>query len=71
MSDQKVTVNLAPGLCTMLGVLFVALKLCGVINWSWLWVLGPFWIPVCLFLLFVGFLLTMGALAYIIGERMK
>jgi hypothetical protein len=27
----------------LLGVLFVALKLLKVINWSWFWVLAPFW----------------------------
>jgi len=26
-------------------VVFVTLKLCGIINWSWWWVLAPFWIP--------------------------
>lgn len=30
---------------SLLGIAFVILKLCGVINWSWLWVLSPFWIP--------------------------
>lgn len=28
---------------SLLGVLFIALKLCDVIAWSWLWVLAPFW----------------------------
>ncbi len=32
----------------LLGLLFIALKLCGVIDWSWWWVLAPFWIPVAL-----------------------
>lgn len=27
-------------------VLFVALKLCSVISWSWWWVLSPIWLPV-------------------------
>lgn len=26
-----------------LGTMFVGLKLCGVIDWSWWWVLSPFW----------------------------
>ncbi len=35
----------------MLGVAFVVLKLCGVIDWPWLLVLLPFWIaPVLLIL---------------------
>lgn len=31
--------------CGLLGVAFVVLKLCGVISWSWWWVLAPFWFP--------------------------
>lgn len=29
----------------LLGVAFIVLKLCGVIGWSWWWVLAPFWVP--------------------------
>lgn len=29
-----------------LTILFVALKLCHVISWSWWWVLSPIWINV-------------------------
>jgi len=28
-----------------LTLIFIALKLCNVINWSWLWVLSPLWLP--------------------------
>ena len=35
-------------LATVLGIVFIVLKLCNVITWSWLWVLSPFWIPVVL-----------------------
>ena len=28
-----------------LALIFIILKLCGVIDWSWLWVLSPIWIP--------------------------
>ena len=31
-----------------LTVAFIALKLAGVINWPWIWVLSPLWIPVVL-----------------------
>lgn len=27
----------------LLGIAFVVLKLCGVIDWSWWWVTAPFW----------------------------
>lgn len=26
-------------------IVFIVLKLCHVINWSWWWVLSPLWIP--------------------------
>ena len=31
---------------SLLLVAFVVLKLCGVINWSWWWVLSPLWMPI-------------------------
>ena len=30
---------------SILGLIFITLKLLGEITWSWLWVLAPFWIP--------------------------
>lgn len=30
---------------TLLTIAFIVLKLCGVIDWSWFWVLAPLWIP--------------------------
>jgi len=38
---------------TGLALLFIALKLCGVIHWSWLWVLSPLWIPFGLIVIFI------------------
>lgn len=32
------------GLGSVLGVVFIVLKLVGVIDWPWVWVLAPFWI---------------------------
>ena len=53
MSKTRKTYELI-SLPNALGVLFVALKLCGVIDWSWWWVTCPFWIP-------IGVLLTIAA----------
>ena len=33
---------------------FVTLKLTGVIEWSWLWVLSPLWLPIVLFVFAIG-----------------
>lgn len=32
------------GFCGVLTIVFIVLKLVGVIKWSWLWVLSPLWI---------------------------
>lgn len=36
------------GLTSILGVVFVVLKLTGTIDWSWVWVLSPWWITLSL-----------------------
>ena len=33
------------GFMGMLAVLFIGLKLAGIISWSWWWVLAPIWAP--------------------------
>lgn len=49
MSDN-VTVHNSGGVgfLGLLALLFIALKLTGVIAWSWWWVLAPIWIPTVL-----------------------
>ena len=32
------------GIVSVLTIVFIVLKLLGVINWSWIWVLSPIWI---------------------------
>lgn len=44
MKDTN-TANCGLGFTTLLAVLFIALKLLGVVTWSWVWVLAPIWIP--------------------------
>ena len=33
------------GFSGLLAICFIVLKLCGIIQWSWWWVLAPIWIP--------------------------
>lgn len=58
MSDNNQSGGI--GICTLLTVLFVGLKLTDNIDWSWWWVLSPMWLPfvVLLFLLLVVTSLT-------------
>lgn len=41
------------GFCGLLAVVFIVLKLLGVIKWSWLWVLAPLWLPTAIVILVV------------------
>ncbi len=47
MRTEVKTVNKSGGVgfCSLLAVVFIALKLTGHIAWSWWWVLAPLWAP--------------------------
>lgn len=49
-NNQNVSNTSSISTATLLGVLFVGLKLTGYINWPWVWVLSPFWIPIVILL---------------------
>ena len=38
------------GFTGLLTIVFIVLKLCHVIEWSWLWVLSPIWIDILIFI---------------------
>lgn len=52
MKDNN-TVRSGINFFELLGVVFIVLRLCGVIGWPWVWVLAPIWVPICLWLLAV------------------
>ena len=43
---RNIDISINTGFLNLLSLLFIALKLVGVIGWSWLWVLSPIWIPI-------------------------
>lgn len=45
----------------LLALLFIGLKLTGHIDWSWLWVLAPLWLPAAAVLAIVGAILVFAA----------
>jgi hypothetical protein len=53
------------GFFSLLGLLFIGLKLTEVIDWSWWWVLSPFWGP----LVFIALILVVGALLVLWGKH--
>lgn len=50
------------GFAGLLTIVFIALKLIGVITWSWLWVLSPLWVGFLLWV--VIFVSVIGTLAW-------
>lgn len=55
--DNSKSTSTGIGFTGLLQPVFIVLKLCGIIKWSWLWVLSPLWISmvlvvVCLIVLF-------------------
>ena len=60
MSNRKVEYSGGVGLGTILFIVFLVLKLVGVIAWSWWWVTAPIWIP---FLVVIAILI----ISFIIG----
>ncbi len=54
MKEKNVNVNIGGLFSTLLLVAFIVLKLCHVIEWSWLWVLSPLWIPLAFTLIVIG-----------------
>ena len=50
--SNKTTVKTSQSfpLFTILFLIFMTLKLCGVITWSWIWVTAPIWAPILIVL---------------------
>ena len=63
MSNEKTTSG-GIGFGSLLLLTFIILKLVGVIDWSWWWVLSPIWIPVVL-------LLTVSVLLFVVYRIFK
>lgn len=61
---EKATVVTSGGISvsTLLTIVFVVLKLIGVINWSWVWVLAPLWISVLLSIAIIIICVILGIL---------
>ena len=66
MRDEKISINIGGGFCSLLAVAFIVLKLCGVIDWTWVWVLAPLWMPIAIVLGIIIIAVILGAIKGII-----
>jgi hypothetical protein len=55
------------GFFGLLAIVFITLKLCGVITWSWWWVLAPLWGPLLLLLVVIAAILCVALLVAIVS----
>lgn len=39
------------GFCSLLTILFIALRLTGFISWPWIWVVSPIWLSLAFWLI--------------------
>ena len=62
MSTQSSSASGGIGFGGVLAIVFITLKLVGVIKWGWLWVLAPLWIPLAIFLSIVAVAVLVAAL---------
>lgn len=72
MDKQKIKIETSPAQSVpaisttgLLGVAFVILKLLGKIDWPWIWVTAPFWIPA----VFIAILLIILGIIVIAASR--
>ncbi len=63
MNTQKTTVSIGFPLTTLL----IILKMTDTIDWSWLWVLAPIWLPLAIIFGFAGIAFLVGLLLMAIG----
>jgi len=66
MGDNSSSSSGGIGVFGLLGVVFVALKLTGVINWSWWWVTAPFWGGFAI----VAFIMVLALLATLVATML-
>lgn len=51
---KESTIQIGPGLIESIFLILLTLKLCGVIDWSWLWVWSPLFIGPAIIALFAA-----------------
>ena len=59
------------GIGGVLLIIFVVLKLCGLITWSWLWVLSPLWISIILIMVIYAIAILSVIISFVKEECKK
>jgi len=68
MNDQSEAGGV--GCLTVVFIVFLVLKLTGNIEWSWIWVFAPIWIPTAIVVFVIGVIFAVGGVITLVsGER--
>lgn len=67
--ENKTVVSGGISFTGMLTIVFIVLKLCKVISWSWWWVLVPLWAPVALFVVGYIFVFVCALIAVLFDKK--
>lgn len=65
--NKSVSVSIGGGFSGALTIAFIVLKLCHVIDWSWVWVLSPLWISAAIAVLVLLVIL----IVFVISSRKR
>lgn len=71
MSSQTKTSGNGIGFLGLLAIVFITLKLCNVINWSWWWVTSPLWGRVAVHFAIIAISLLVHAIAIIVRSMIN
>ena len=52
--DTEKTGMLGTGFFSLMFLMFLGLKISGLIDWDWIWVFAPLWVPALLALAIIG-----------------
>lgn len=69
MAESRSSSSGGIGFAGLLTIVFITLKLTGVIDWSWVWVLAPLWIGFGLGITLLLFFLAIAILAAVASVR--
>lgn len=69
MSETKIVNRISFPLGSILFLIFMTLKLTGVIAWSWWWVTAPLWIPVLLFIGILGCVFVLSFILVLLDDK--
>ena len=71
MADKVQYVNGGASFSSLLFLVFLTLKLCGVINWSWWLIFLPLYLPILIILVVIVSLLVSVGIFYFVTKPKK